>query len=83
MVKFNRRREVSVNTVKINISGNADFNGLGGMVYAKWAEVYVSGNGDFGASFIAGTFHVSGNGGISVGPFGGGSPMIPTVYLVE
>ena len=79
MLIYQRR----VNTKKVNISGNADFNGLEGMVYAKWTEVYVSGNGEFSASFIAGRFHVSGNGGFSIGPFGDGLLQIAKVYLVE
>ncbi len=71
------------NNIKINVSGNANFTSLSGMIYAKWADLYISGNGDFQSTFVVGSFEISGNGNANFGPPDGSLPEVDQIYLVE
>jgi Flp pilus assembly protein TadG len=79
MLFFQRRRDQNA----ISLSGNAGSGTFGGVVYAKWANFSVSGNGTFNSTFIVGSTTVSGNGTVTVNGTGKSFGAANEVFLVE
>lgn len=63
MVFYQRR----VNTQNVNINDGAAYpGGVSGRIYAKWAQLQVSGNGTYNFSIVVGSMSNSGNATITV-----------------
>ena len=72
-----------LNTEPINLSGNGSIGPFRGSLYAKWAELSLTGNGKYAAQFVVASLALSGNGAIVVDPEGQTLGTIYLVYLVE
>jgi len=77
---FYQRR---LNTQAIKITGNAGAGTLAGTVYAKWANLSITGQGTYNAQFITGSMAVSGNGTVTVNYAGQNLGKGYAVFLVE
>lgn len=76
---FQRRR----NGQQMNIEGNSGQGKLSGTVYAKWANLQISGQGTYDAQFILGLMSVTGSGNVTINYTGKLQGKAPAVFLVE
>jgi len=77
MVFYQRR----VNTQDINSNNGASFpGGVSGRIYAKWAQLKVSGNGTYNFSIVVGSMASNGNATITVRDR---LPLTPRIYPVR
>ncbi|NBO91013.1 MAG: hypothetical protein EBV06_01660 [Planctomycetia bacterium] len=76
---YQRRR----NTSDISIQGNAHNTQLTGSVYAKWANLKLSGQGAYNAQFIVGNISVSGQATVTINYAGQNIGRANQVFLVE
>jgi hypothetical protein len=79
MLIYQRRR----NTSTMTISGNSSAGQLAGTVYAKWADLDITGQGTYSAQFIVGRLTITGNGSVTVHYAGTNLGRAPAVFLVE
>jgi Flp pilus assembly protein TadG len=80
MVYYQRR----FNTQAINVNDGASFpGGISGRIYAKWAELKISGNGTYNFSIVVGSLSSSGNATITVRDRLPLEPRVSPVRLVE
>ena len=79
MLFYQRRRS---NTT-MSITGNSADGQLSGTLYAKWANVQISGQGTYDAQFIVGSISVTGQGNVTINYSGKKLGKAPAVFLVE
>jgi len=72
-----------LNTQPITISGNGSSDSLQGTVYAKWAELDLSGDGTFNSQFFVQSLVLSGNGNLTLDYTNSHLGKADLVYLVE
>lgn len=77
---FYQRR---LNTQPAKISGNAGAGVLAGTIYAKWANLSITGQGTYNAQFITGSMSVSGTGSVTINYAGQNLGKGYAVFLVE
>jgi hypothetical protein len=79
MLFYQRRRHQAT----VTVSGNASQGTLAGTLYAKWANVQITGQGTYDAQFIVGSITVTGQGNVTILAAGEGRGKANQVYLVE
>jgi hypothetical protein len=79
MLLFQRRR----NTNQVGFQGTSGTVNLNGILYAKWANFNLAGNGNFTAQLIGGTMNVGGNGNYTLASVNNVLGTANQVYLVE
>jgi hypothetical protein len=68
----------------MSITGNAAEGTLTGTLYAKWAEVQITGQGTYDAQFVVGSMKITGQGDITIlSSTGSERGKANDVYLVE
>jgi Flp pilus assembly protein TadG len=77
---FYQRR---LNTQTIDLSGNAQLDSFQGTVYAKYAELNLSGNGSMNTQFIVDHIDFTGNGNLTIDTTGNHFADSSRVFLVE
>lgn len=71
------------NTETLHIEGNAADGSLEGTLYAKWANVQISGQGTYDAQFVVGSIAITGQGDVTIDFLGNQVGKAPKVFLVE
>ena len=80
MLFYQRRR----NNNPMTITGDSSSSGLlAGTLYAKWANVQISGQGTYDAQFVVGSISVTGQGNVTINYSGQNLGKAPGVFLVE
>jgi hypothetical protein len=79
MVFYQRR----LNTQPLKLAGNGASDVLTGTVYAKWAPLDLSGNGEFNAQFVVQRVDITGNGDLTLNVSGQNLARSDQVFLVE
>lgn len=79
MVFYQRR----LNTQPLKLAGNGSSDVLSGTVYAKWAPLDLSGNGQFNAQFVVQRVDITGNGDLTLNVSGQDLARSDQVFLVE
>ena len=77
---FQRRRNQELATIEGNPGPNLN---LTGMIYAKWAQLRISGGGTYHGPFVVGSLSLSGQGLSNVGSDGRNFGLARQVFLVE
>jgi hypothetical protein len=71
------------NDATIQIEGNSDEGSLSGTLYAKWADVQISGQGTYDAQFVVGSMEIDGQGDITINYDGDNVGKAAKIFLVE
>jgi Flp pilus assembly protein TadG len=71
------------NTQPISIQGNGGSTVLGGTLYAKWANVQLTGTGTYNAQFLAASLGVTGGANLTINTAGSKLGKANEVFLVE
>jgi Flp pilus assembly protein TadG len=71
------------NTTGISVGGNSNTVNLSGIVYAKWAQMALAGQGQYNAEFVVGSLSISGNGLVTITATGKNTGRLNQVWLVE
>ena len=79
MLFYQRRR----NNSSLSITGDSSAGLLAGTLYAKWANVQISGQGTYDAQFVVGSMSITGQGNVTVNYAGKNLGKAPWVFLVE
>jgi Flp pilus assembly protein TadG len=77
---FYQRR---ANQHRFQIEGNSADGNLSGQVYAKWAEVKITGQGNVDLGFVVGEMQIAGTADITISVDGRVPAKAPAVYLVD
>lgn len=77
---FYQRRH---NTQPLKLAGNGSSDVMEGTVYAKWADLDLSGNGTFNSQFVVRTLELTGNGTLTLDITNQHTAKSDLVYLVE
>ena len=77
---FYQRR---LNTQTFEQSGNTSIAPFKGTIYAKWAQVELSGSSNYSAQFVVGSIKISGGTSITVDATGQNLAKVNQVFLVE